>query len=90
MKKYFTLFIGLFICTTILAQEVEENFETVFEQTKGDNTATYEQTIEFYKKLAKIYPEFASNSHAQLDYIYQHSKYAEKSFMQYPIYRILK
>ena len=57
MKKHLVVFISLFLCTTILAQEVEGNFETVFEQSKGDSTATYEQTIEFYKKLAKNYPE---------------------------------
>jgi len=34
--------------------------------------------------------DFAKDSYAQLDFIYQHSKYAEKSFMHYPIYRILK
>ncbi|MDC9723912.1 MAG: M14 family zinc carboxypeptidase [Urechidicola sp.] len=57
MKKHLVVFISLFLSTTILAQEVEENFETIFEQTKGDSTATYEQTIEFYIKLAKSYPE---------------------------------
>ncbi len=57
MKKYIIVLTYFLLCTTILAQEVEENFETVFEQSKSDSTATYEQTIEFYKKLAKSYPE---------------------------------
>ena len=47
MKKHLVAFISLFLCTTILAQEVEGNFETIFEQTKGDSTATYEQAIEY-------------------------------------------
>ena len=34
--------------------------------------------------------DFEDNSNAQLNFIYQHSKYAEKNFMKYPIYRILK
>ncbi|MCK5815089.1 MAG: hypothetical protein KAH07_04010 [Flavobacteriaceae bacterium] len=33
---------------------------------------------------------FSKDSYAQLDFIYQNSKYAEKSYMQYPIYRVLK
>ncbi|MFK5878781.1 MAG: M14 family zinc carboxypeptidase [Flavobacteriaceae bacterium] len=57
MKKHVIVFINLFLCITILAQEDVINFETIFEQTKGDSTATYKQTIEFYKKLAKNYPE---------------------------------
>lgn len=57
MKKHLVFFISLFLSTAILAQEVEENFETIFEQSKSDSTATYEQTIKFYKKLAKNYPE---------------------------------
>jgi hypothetical protein len=33
---------------------------------------------------------FSKNGYAQLEYIYNHSKHAEKSYLQYPIYRILK
>jgi hypothetical protein len=33
---------------------------------------------------------FAGNWYAQLDWIYQHSKYHEPQHMQYPVYRILK
>ena len=34
-----------------------QNFETVFEKSNGLETATYEQTITFYKNLANKYPE---------------------------------
>jgi len=33
-------------------------------------------------------PEFAKNADAQLEFVYQHSPYFEKSFMRYPIYRL--
>lgn len=33
---------------------------------------------------------FSKDSNAQLDFIYRNSKHAEKSYMLYPIYRILK
>lgn len=32
---------------------------------------------------------FGNNTRAQLDYIYKHSEYFEKSYRQYPVYRIL-
>jgi len=34
-----------------------QNFETVFEKSKGTETATYIQTIAFYQSLANKYPE---------------------------------
>jgi len=43
-----------------------------------------------FEQLKKQDQKFANNWYAQLDYIYKHSKYADKAFMQYPIYRILK
>ena len=33
---------------------------------------------------------FSKNGYAQLEYIYNHSRHAEKTYLQYPIYRILK
>jgi len=58
MKKYLIAVLCLFIFVTISAQEEEEeNYETVFERTNADSTATYEETIAFYKKLAKNYSE---------------------------------
>jgi hypothetical protein len=36
-----------------------QNFETIFENSNGMETATYQQTIEFYQNLAKTYPEIS-------------------------------
>ncbi|MCF0073110.1 M14 family metallopeptidase [Dyadobacter sp. CY261] len=38
----------------------------------------------------KADPEFAKNGGAQLDFIYQHSDYAEKEYMRYPVFRVMK
>ncbi|GGM81128.1 hypothetical protein GCM10010967_11170 [Dyadobacter beijingensis] len=35
-------------------------------------------------------PEFTKSGNAQLDFIYQHSDYAEKEYMRYPIFRVVK
>lgn len=39
-----------------MADEVD-TYKTVFESTKGEETATYEETISFYIRLAKEFPE---------------------------------
>lgn len=49
-----TLFSGL-----ISAQKTLTDFTTTFEKSKGTETATYQETIAFYKKLAAIYPEIS-------------------------------
>ncbi|MET7254120.1 M14 family metallopeptidase [Dyadobacter fermentans] len=38
----------------------------------------------------KADPEFAKNGNAQLDFIYQNSDYAEKEYMRYPVFRVVK
>lgn len=38
----------------------------------------------------KTDPEFAKNGNAQLDFIYQNSDYAEKEYMRYPVFRVVK
>ncbi|MGG7666385.1 M14 family metallopeptidase [Dyadobacter sp. BHUBP1] len=38
----------------------------------------------------KADPEFAKNGNAQLDFIYQNSVYAEKEYMRYPIFRVVR
>ncbi|WP_245912113.1 M14 family metallopeptidase [Flagellimonas meridianipacifica] len=43
-------------CKKPLADEVD-TYKTVFESTKGEETATYEETISFYIRLAKEFPE---------------------------------
>ncbi|MNX77170.1 Zinc carboxypeptidase [compost metagenome] len=44
---------------------------------------------EFEKKKAED-PKFADSGEAQLDWIYRHSDYYEKSHMEYPVFRIMK
>jgi len=59
MKKYLILFLSLITFGAANAQKEknEFNFETVFERTKGDSTATYSEIIDFYKNLAKKHKE---------------------------------
>ena len=44
-----------------------QNFETIFEKSDGKETATYQQTIEFYQKLAKQYSEITLNEIGMTD-----------------------
>ncbi len=61
-------------------------FEDTAAQLLKDNPAL---TTEFEaKKLNE--PEFAKNAEAQLDWVYLHSVYYEKTHMQYPVYRKIK
>ncbi|MEO9892446.1 M14 family zinc carboxypeptidase, partial [Aurantibacter sp.] len=46
----------LFSCNEKKEQH-ESNFPTHFEESKGTETATYQETIAFYTKLAKAFPE---------------------------------
>jgi hypothetical protein len=74
-------------------------FDTILQQKEGysayvfedvateilDKNPSLKQEFEEKKKTSK---EFSSNSAAQLDWIYNHSKYYEKSHLQYPVYRM--
>ena len=55
-----------FVLFFITACETNNNpnykFETQFEKTDGLETATYQQTIQFYNHLAKTYPEISIDS----------------------------
>lgn len=48
-----------------------------------------EMKAEFEKKKSED-PKFADSGEAQLDWVYRHSDYYEKSHMEYPVYRIMK
>ncbi len=58
MKKLLLLVI---ISSSCLAQKANRsnNFITVFEQSGGLETATYQQTIEYYTNLSKNYPQIS-------------------------------
>lgn len=42
-----------------------------------------------FEQLKKEDKDFSNNWYAQLNYIYKHSKYNEKAYLQYPVYRII-
>lgn len=52
-----------------------------------EKNAELRSKFELYKSSDK---DFADSAQAQLDWIYRHSEYYEKSHMEYPVYRILK
>ncbi|MCB0474298.1 MAG: M14 family metallopeptidase [Flavobacteriaceae bacterium] len=55
MKPY-CLFL-FFLITAFHLKAQQPDLQTTFEKSKGTETATYEQIIAFYKKLAATYPE---------------------------------
>ena len=58
MKNYF-FFVLLFLCISCDKKQEQKkvSFKTLFEQSEGKETATYHETIAFYRNLAKEYPE---------------------------------
>lgn len=54
MKKTVSAIL-LFISLCLFSQQ--QNFETVFEKSQGMASASYQETIDFYQKLSKTYPE---------------------------------
>lgn len=60
MQKHF-LFILIFCFPMLTFCQKKQNFTTIFEKSNGLETATYEQTIEYYSNLANAY----SNIHLQ-------------------------
>lgn len=59
-------------------------FEDVAKQILDENP-TLKQEFETKKQTDKT---FAENGAAQLDWVYKHSKYFEKEFMRYPVFRV--
>ena len=65
MKKILVIVIlCLFSCEE---KVVPYNFETTFEVSNGTETATYQETITFYKKLAEVYSEIAIEAVGETD-----------------------
>ena len=76
-------------------------FDTILRQKEGFSPYVFEDLAvdilnenpklkSDFEQLKKQDQGFANNWYAQLDYIYKHSDHADKAFMQYPVYRILK
>ena len=59
-------------------------FEDLGQQILAENPAI-KQELEAKKQADKV---FADNGAAQLDWVYKHSKYFEKAYLQYPVYRV--
>lgn len=56
MKKFCCLLLLFYACSSE-NKETTYDFNTKFESSNGTETATYEETIQFYEHLAKTYPE---------------------------------
>ena len=54
MKKCISLLVSILCFVNLLAQKQE--FTTIFEQSNGSKTATYQQVIDFYTRLSEAYP----------------------------------
>ncbi|NRD21072.1 hypothetical protein HNV08_13525 [Winogradskyella eckloniae] len=73
MKKIYCLFLILYTCGNTSENKDETplntsiNFTTVFEKSKGLETATYEETIKFYNDLANQYPEISIQTMGETD-----------------------
>ena len=71
----------------ILSQK-EYYSDYVFEDTAAE-LLKKSQVLRTAFEMEKIAnPEFAKDANAQLDWVYRNSQYFEKTFLQYPIYRI--
>jgi hypothetical protein len=58
-NKHIFLALITLISGSISAQKTLKDFTTTFEKSKGTETATYQETIAFYKDLAAAYPEIS-------------------------------
>ena len=64
MKKYLLILTLVFSCQT---KKENIDFTTVFEKSNGQETATYNETILFYKNLATYYPTVQIDSFGNTD-----------------------
>ncbi|MEP6260864.1 MAG: M14 family metallopeptidase [Gillisia sp.] len=71
MKKFYVALLGatlLISCDLSKYRLVENyNFETVFESSKGKETATYRQIIDFYEQLEEAYPTIKLQKYGETD-----------------------
>ncbi len=66
MKKLLVIALILVSCTS-KTNKPNLDFTTVFETSKGLETATYEQVISYYSTLAKAYPEISIEAIGETD-----------------------
>lgn len=73
-----------------ILQQKEGFSPYVFEDVATEILANNRLLKEEFDALKLENVDFASNSYAQLNWIYKHSKYYEEAHLRYPIYRLLK
>ncbi|MET2985466.1 M14 family metallopeptidase [Aureibaculum conchae] len=58
----------LFLCFAIISYcQEKKDFTTIFEKSNGLETATYDQTIEYYTDLANVFPEIQLQAIGETD-----------------------
>lgn len=71
MKKLFILFILICSCadqnSNTEKKKIDRDFTTVFEKSEGLETATYHQTIQYYRDLAAVFPEISMRAIGETD-----------------------
>ena len=72
-----------------ILQQKEHYSEYIFEDTAAKLLKDNPQLKAELESKKQSDREFAKNAEAQLDWIYKHSVYYEKSHLQYPVYRNL-
>ncbi|RIA08922.1 hypothetical protein OE09_0747 [Flavobacteriaceae bacterium MAR_2010_72] len=66
MKQLFILFFVIVSCDSNKTSKTYD-FTTTFEKSEGTQTATYNETIEFYTNLAEAYPEISIQAVGETD-----------------------
>ena len=66
MKQFFLLFLIIISCTS-KGEKERYDFTTEFEKSNGKQTATYFQTIDYYKHLAETYSQISIDSIGETD-----------------------
>lgn len=61
------MLIGLIIVACASPSKKDIDFTTIFEKSEGLETATYEETLTYYRNLAKVYPEILIDSVGETD-----------------------
>jgi hypothetical protein len=76
-----------FFDTILQAKEHYSNY--VFEDLAAQLLKESPDLKKQIEEKRKADPEFAKSASAQLDFIYLHSKYREKEFLKYPVFRLI-
>jgi hypothetical protein len=73
-----------------ILQQREYYSDYVFEDIAAQLLHSNPQLNQEFENKKKTDIAFSSNSRAQLDWVYRHSPYFEKTYMRYPVGRIMK